>query len=570
MGRASAACAVLATALAVAVTVCVWLPSWGFEWFYGATVNSFLHVQDTDQYARVADALLHGRVSLDLPVDEGLAALDNPYDFEARYRLCSEGAVIYWDYAFYEGSYYSYFGVVPAVLLYMPYQVLTGSWLPTPEAVLVLGLLAVVSLALLTVRVARRCLGETATPASLALAVVLVFGGSNVVYLVFVARTYSVPILASLALTALGLWLWMGARRTSSDGSGTRLSCWRLAAGSACMALNLRCRPQFVLACALAIPLFWDEIARKRTLLSGSSVRQTCAALVPFAVAWAPLLAYNFARFGSVFDFGSSYNLTGFDMTAYEQPLGTLAYLLYGYLAQPPSFTGAFPYVSAAGGLGVGDLLAGGVAVAVLVGVVAVRLVACAKAGRVPVCLIAVGACVVVVLAAGAVFVLCRFDDVRGAAAVLFDGLFGFAPREPMFGGYFWLVPAALLVFAVPAVRPELSQRGLFGFAVMLPAIGAAALVVDAHVAGITQRYFSDFGWCLMLASVLVLLALQARWGGEGVRGAAKVRAGAVAVALCLVFSAVVGGLTLLSPERYDSLAEKSPELYAAVEDMLT
>ena len=34
-----------------------------------------------------------------------------------------------WDHAYYKGKYYVYFGVVPAILFYLPYYVITGTHL---------------------------------------------------------------------------------------------------------------------------------------------------------------------------------------------------------------------------------------------------------------------------------------------------------------------------------------------------------------------------------------------------------------------------------------------------------
>lgn len=471
----------------------------------------FAHYIDEDQYARLADALIHGSLSLDLPVSDELAQLKNPYDYGARYEASDDGAnPIFWDHAFYDGKYYCYFGVVPAVLVFAPYQLITGQWLDTSVAVVALGAAAVGAMALLCYRIARRFFGATATLATLVATLLFLFAGSNVVYLVFVARFYSVPILSSLTLTFLGLWFWLGARREA------RLSAWHLAAGSFCMALNLGCRPQFVLACFLAIPLFWNEIRHERLLFSHKGIKETAAALIPFALVFAPLLWYNWARFGSVFDFGSSYNLTGFDMTHYHQRLLLTPVLIFYYLLQPinPSFT--FPFV----------------------------------------------------------------ETTEMANPV------GWAPMEPMFGGFFWLAPMALLVFLLPAVRHELKERKLWAPALCMLALAAIVLVVDTRTAGVTQRYFGDFGWYLMLVVAFIMLALQAQQNEfeervERVRHLSgriylkvaplgvRHRKAIMAFIVCaLAFAFVVGTLSLFSPERYDSIAATNPTLWEAIVDV--
>lgn len=306
----------------------------------------FAHVIDNNQYGYLADALLSGKTYLDVPVPEELAQLSNPYNYDIRYHLAVEkGIEIIWDFAFYDGKYYCYFGVIPAILLYIPKKLITGSMLSTPTAIAVLGCGLILCSALLMHRVAKRYFTATATPFSLLLCWLLFVGASNVFYLGFVSRFYSVPILTSLCLTMLGLWFWLGARK-ESDGIIV-LSKRHLAVGSFLMALNFGSRPQFFLACFLAIPLFWQEIVHERLIFSRKQggVANSLASLGPAFIAVIPLMIYNFARFGSFFDFGSNYNLTGFDMTSYSQDWRSTALAVFYYFFQPFDLVRTFPFI---------------------------------------------------------------------------------------------------------------------------------------------------------------------------------------------------------------------------------
>lgn len=56
-----------------------------------------------------------------LDVPDALRDADNPYDVTTRQQLLADGvSPVYWDYAFFNGRWYSYFGVVPALLLFGP------------------------------------------------------------------------------------------------------------------------------------------------------------------------------------------------------------------------------------------------------------------------------------------------------------------------------------------------------------------------------------------------------------------------------------------------------------------
>ena len=56
-------------------------------------------------------------------------------------------------------------------------------------------------------------------------------------------------------------------------------------------------------------------------------------------------MSYNYARFGSVFDFGANYNLTTNDMTLRGFELGRIPDGLFQYLFQFPNIGLRFPYI---------------------------------------------------------------------------------------------------------------------------------------------------------------------------------------------------------------------------------
>lgn len=318
----------------------IWVLVGGSEWAELGSHEHYGFTLEHDQYALLGDALVHGRTNLDLPVPQSLAALDNPYDPDRRGALIAQGdGPIYWDHAFHDGKYYSYFGVVPAVVLYVPYQLVTGHWLNTSVAVLVLALIASMLFAVVTVRICRTYFDGKVSYGTVLLSMIVVALGSSLYYQVFTPNFYSVPGVLSLVVTLAGLSFWLAAKRRN-------LSKALIAAGSLCMALNLGSRPQFILAAVLALPIFWDELVHRRLFFSLKGVGNTVAAFLPFAIVFVPLLWYNHIRFGSWFDFGASYNLTGFDMVHMTFPARNILPLMFYYFFQPANVTGMFPFVS--------------------------------------------------------------------------------------------------------------------------------------------------------------------------------------------------------------------------------
>ena len=81
------------------------------------------------------------------------------------------------------------------------------------------------------------------------------------------------------------------------------------------MALVAGCRPQMELFAFLAVPIFWPRYIGQKRLRSRAGAGEAAAFLLPVVLVAAGLMWYNAARFGSPFDFGANYNLTGNDMT---------------------------------------------------------------------------------------------------------------------------------------------------------------------------------------------------------------------------------------------------------------
>lgn len=278
---------------------------------------------------------------LDLPVDPSLPAMDNPYNyFERRYLAASRGAQYYWDYAYSQGHYYCYFGVVPALLTFVPYQLITGVWMPTWYSVALSSVLIIVFGTLLVRRIAHDYFPQ----ASLGIVWLVTIGfdfGTCVFTYCFNSTFYNVPMACAIALVLMGLWFWQISKRDDGTING-----WFMAAGSICMGLLLGTRPQFIVAWVLAFPLFWPQITKYRTLFSRNGLWQTVAALAPFVVVGVPVLYYNYVRFGSWTDFGAYYNLTGYDLTSRKASRYTFLPALFTQLFQPPSTTSEFPFLT--------------------------------------------------------------------------------------------------------------------------------------------------------------------------------------------------------------------------------
>jgi len=290
------------------------------------------------QYQELAAALSKGETWV-ARADERLLQVENPYD---TIYLQANQIPYQADYAYRDGKYYVYFGIVPELLCYLPVYLLTGHALPNYLAML----LFVTGFAASCAGFAYELMRQYFSKISFVLYPVLVFllaFAYPLFYMQLRPDLYHVPIAASCMFTFLSLWLIL---------LGKRLENWKVSlwgAGALCMALNAGCRPQFLIF-SLFLPVLcgkelWGIFEKSRRK---ESMKVLAAMAVPYLAVAAGIMYYNAVRFGSPFDFGATYSMTSNDMTHRGFNLSRIVYSAWYYLFAPPQIEGAFPYLQSA------------------------------------------------------------------------------------------------------------------------------------------------------------------------------------------------------------------------------
>ncbi len=282
-------------------------------------------------YPALAEALAEGHFYLDDEPHPNLVAMENPYDTGAR----DEFEISYkWDYAYYEGKYYVYFGVTPVLLFYLPYYLITGEALTLQVTFYFCAVFFVIGALLLLWKLVTTRFKKTPFLIFLMTAAAFI-NGIGSFYLFSHPKFYSEANLFALMFAVWGLYFWFRALHMDSR-RGQAVS---FAAGSFCIALIAGCRPQMLLLCFLSVPLMWKYFCRRENR------RMFLIFLFPLVAFGVWTMYYNYARFGSVFDFGATYNLTSNDMTRRGFVLGRIPLGLFSYLLQPVQLNSQFPYI---------------------------------------------------------------------------------------------------------------------------------------------------------------------------------------------------------------------------------
>ena len=297
------------------------------------------------QYQKLAESLKAGTFFVMEEPPEVLKNMENPYDFAYRNQLMEESGEGYqWDHAYYEGKYYVYFGVVPAVLFYLPFYLLTGRHLSNHTLIFLLSLLFLLGVLGVIYELIRKWFPKISL-ASWFLVTELVLTGSNVIYMTKRPDLYTVPILSGLSFGMLGLWCFLKAVEKQ------KMSCVYIALGSFLTALIAGCRPQLFVFVIPAVFLLTQHMLLYPEKKSPAGRKfpfwPAVSFFLPMLIVAAALMYYNYSRFGSVFDFGASYNLTFNDMRRRGFHFDRIPLGIFAYLFAPVQLTEQFPFAQA-------------------------------------------------------------------------------------------------------------------------------------------------------------------------------------------------------------------------------
>ena len=285
-------------------------------------------------YNLLARGLMHGQLSLDKEAPPSLAQLGDPYDPSANGAARDPRDRLN-DLSYFHGKLYLYFGIAPALFVFIPWHLVTGGWLPHWTAVVLLCSFVEAS----GQPVPRP--GDQAEGVSRFQAVDpgdLHAGpraaGSYAPLLVARAdsggKSRSPSAISSASLVALRC-LWVA---YNDSGHTAR---W-IAVASAAFGVAFAARPTVLPNAAILLIPFLSRENRR-------SVSAWVACVLPVAICGLGVALYNAARFGSPFDFGMTYQLAG----VYVARLHTFSPSYIGtnlgfYLFQGVRWSSIFPF----------------------------------------------------------------------------------------------------------------------------------------------------------------------------------------------------------------------------------
>jgi len=309
------------------------------------SITADFHSDNGDQITKeLVDAFESGQIYLWEATPE-LQALDNPYDDSQR-RIAGVGYP--WDHLYFDGKIYSYYGIGPVILLFLPYHKLTGYYFPTVWACFLFGCIGIIFMTKFWLCFVRKFFRQTRS--SLILTGLFLMQLSSGIWFCFSAPLfYEIAQTSGFAATMTGAYFLMS---SNVIGDGV-ISKTRLALSSVFLSIAVLCRPTLAVYCICAMLFVFGGFLKLRRAKTDKKnfkknhINYALSAFVPYALIGGGQMIYNYARFGSITDFGIDYSLTINDFTSTQYHSHFALIGIFSYLFQTPSFVERFPFLDA-------------------------------------------------------------------------------------------------------------------------------------------------------------------------------------------------------------------------------
>ena len=307
----------------------VWLISYGLWTKWPGT---------TTYYDQLASSFSQGKLSLELKPDPALLALPNPYDPSAR-----AGLQVPTDISFYKGKFYLYFGPVPALLLMIARIFVHGA---IGDQYLVFSFITgiFITQSFFLIKLWQRFFPDI-PPWLIPPSIVLIGLICPIGWILSLPTVYNAAIAGGAFFFLFGFYLAYNAL------DRTPISIWRLVLAALFWGMSLGSRITQILPVAFMAVMVTILIANKNrdTNHFSNSIPAVLALGLTLGIGLAGLSWYNWARFGSIFETGITYQLAGLYLQKYQHDLFSPVYILqnlYNYLFIPPKIKSAFPFLT--------------------------------------------------------------------------------------------------------------------------------------------------------------------------------------------------------------------------------
>ena len=286
------------------------------------------------------EAITNGSFSLLKDPSDKFLELENPYDALARYDVERDVDYI-WDTALYNGKHYIYFGILPLLISFLPYYLITKKYLEIPAVVFIFSILIFILLKEILLKVLNRFYEKIPFKFVMYFLIILC-SGSLILYANGMSRVYELVIIVGIYFVLQGIYFILKSTEEKNKYINIFL-------GSLFLALSVACRPTDLIASFLIVPyllyLLIENIKHFKTSKL-PLIKLIISVAIPYLVVGISLMWYNYVRFGSIFEFGAKYQLTITNMTTLGSRIWAIPTGIITNFFSIPNFILDFPFLT--------------------------------------------------------------------------------------------------------------------------------------------------------------------------------------------------------------------------------
>lgn len=266
-------------------------------------------VSGYDPYVQQFDAFMKGQLHIDWEPDSKLVALDNPYEPAER-----KGVDFLWDRAYYDGKYYSYFGITPIVTLIYPFYYISGI-IPAP---LLMQFIYIGIFAIVFPKLMMMLLDRYGKKVSSALKVLITYTAyvSSLDLLYGRGRNPFYYIACTAAIAFITWFAYLFFKGIFEEDHRKRCIYFLFSGLMFALSFHARINTAFM-AVFFIVPVVIGKLILAKQTWKVKLTEIGCLGLF-VAVGFILSFTYNYVRFGNILDFGTNYQLTVTDVSNYK------------------------------------------------------------------------------------------------------------------------------------------------------------------------------------------------------------------------------------------------------------
>lgn len=285
-----------------------------------------------DPYKLLTESLIKGSVKIefDNTSKQVLSNLDNYQDYSER----SEKGVRYlFDFAFYNGNYYCYYGIVPVLTILLPIALIFGEYLSSNVICIVYSFMCIILLQ----RIYKKLIAKYNINFKFSTEIIgflVLFLSTGLFVLMGSANFYQAADLCGIAWGLFATYLIL----LLDNNTRIKLKIFFIGLFFGLMVCS---RPIFVLYIIPILVCLFKYIMHDKKI----EIKRAIAFVVPIIIIAIAQMYYNYVRFDNILEFGQFYNLTINNTADQNMDLGRAIEGTIAYLLNPPEFTMQFPFI---------------------------------------------------------------------------------------------------------------------------------------------------------------------------------------------------------------------------------